>query len=73
MQSRLWVADYSMRNAGDLDTATDRYPDVQAEGARLAKEISLSTIQQAFVLSKAELKHQYFDHFEAICNEIKSA
>src|SRR5438093_10903770 len=37
----LWVADYGMRNAGDLDTAADVHPQFQSEGIRLAAELSL--------------------------------
>jgi hypothetical protein len=68
----VWIADYSMRNAGDLMTAADLYSDFQTEGARLAKDLSLQVTYQAFALSKDELQRQYLDRFEDICNEIKS-
>ena len=37
----LWVADYGMRNAGDLDTARDLYPDFQREAVELARELGM--------------------------------
>jgi hypothetical protein len=36
----LWVADYGMSNAGDLDTASDLHQAFQVEARRLAKELS---------------------------------
>ena len=67
----LWVADYGMRNAGDLDTAHDLYADFQTEGARLAQELCLQATREAFMLSKEDLQRQYFDRFDAICHEIR--
>jgi hypothetical protein len=69
----LWVADYGMRNAGDLDAAADVYSQFQSEGRRLAAELSLPVTQQVFSLSKDDLENQYFDRFESICEEIKGA
>ena len=69
----LWVADYGMRNAGDLDTAADVYSQFQSEGVRLATELSLPLTREAFSLSKHDFENQYFDRFETICEEIKAA
>ena len=33
----LWVADYAMRNAGDLDTAFDFYAEFHLNARRIAK------------------------------------
>jgi hypothetical protein len=67
----LWVADYGMRNAGDLDTARDVYADFQIEGARLACELGLQTTQRAFALPTAELQRSFLASFEEICDEIR--
>jgi hypothetical protein len=69
----LWVADYGMRNAGDLEAAADVHPDFHSEAQRLAKELSLRTTYQAFSLSRLALEREYFERFEAICDEIRSA
>jgi hypothetical protein len=69
----LWVADYGMRNAGDLDTAADVYSPFQSEGTRLATDLSLPRTREAFSLTKHDLENQYFDRFEEICKEIKAA
>jgi hypothetical protein len=69
----LWVADYGMRNAGDLDTAADVYPDFHLNAERMANALSLRLTQQAFSLSRSELEREYFDRFESICNEIRAA
>ena len=69
----LWVADYGMRNAGDLDTAHDLYADFQTEAAQLAHDLMLPETHGAFALSTADLQRLYFQRFEQICNEIKDA
>jgi hypothetical protein len=67
----LWVADYGMRNAGDLDTAHDVYADFHNEAERLASELSLNHTRDAFALTKEALQQQYFERFDGICDEIK--
>ena len=69
----LWVADYGMRNAGDLDTAADVYPEYQLHARRIAEELSLRLTREAFSLPKRDLEREYFDRFESVCNEIKDA
>jgi hypothetical protein len=69
----LWVADYGMRNAGDLDTAADVYPEFQSEAKRMAETLSLRLTHEAFSLSQGDLEREYFDRFESICDEIKAA
>lgn len=68
----LWIADYGMRNSGDLDTALDWYPDFQREAVDLAGELGLAFTQESFSLPLSTLQNQYFERFERICNEIKS-
>jgi len=69
----LWVADYMMRNAGDFANAVDMYPDFQNDAKRLAEQLSLPLACEAFALSQRKLQGEYFDRFEAICDEIRSA
>ena len=69
----LWVADYGMRNAGDLDTAADVYPEFQSEAKRMAETLSLRLTHEAFSLSQGDLEREYFDRFESICDEIRTA
>jgi len=69
----VWVADYGMRNAGDLDTARDLYADFQTEAARLANDLSLKATRDAFELSTEDLRRQYFERFDAICRELRYA
>jgi hypothetical protein len=69
----LWVADYGMRNAGDLDTAADVYAAFQEEAASLAKDLSLNFTHETFSLPKELLEQQYFERFEQVCEEIKKA
>lgn len=69
----LWVADYGMRNAGDLDTARDLYADFQCEGALLAEELSLPFTRESFSLAAHAFEDQYFERFDLICNEIQGA
>ena len=67
----LWVADYGMRNAGDLDKAHDVYADFQTEAARLSQELGLQVTHRAFSLPRAGLQREYFERFEEICDEIR--
>lgn len=69
----LWVADYGMRNAGDLETARDLYRGFQEEAARLSLELRLPFTHETFSLSADKLEQEYLDRFERICDEIKKA
>jgi len=69
----LWVADYGMRNAGDLETARDLYHDFQQEASDLARELGLLFTRQSFALPAETLQAEYFERFDLICNEIKAA
>lgn len=69
----LWVADYGMRNAGDLDAARDSYHDFQREATKLARELGLPFTRQSFGLPAEVLPAEYFDRFDRICVEIQGA
>ena len=69
----LWVADYGMRNAGDLITARDVYPAFRDEAARLSRELALPLTHSAFGLHRSDLEQCYFELFDQICNEIRAA
>jgi hypothetical protein len=69
----LWVADYGMRNAGDLSSARDVYADFQSIARHAADALSLPITRAAFVLAPEALEERYFDLFEAVCDEIRSA
>ena len=67
----LWVADYGMRNAGNLDTARDLYHDFQPEAAEMAGQLGLLFTHQSFELPAEDLQAEYFDRFDWICVEIQ--
>jgi hypothetical protein len=69
----LWVADYGMRNAGDLTTAADLYPSFLSDGKSAAQELGLSHAAAVFSLSSNELEQQYFGLFDQLVNEIRAA
>jgi hypothetical protein len=69
----LWVADYGMRNAGDLDTASDLYQGFQSEAAGLAKGLGLLFTRQSFELPAGVLQAEYFERFDRICAEVRGA
>lgn len=66
----LWVADYGMRNAGDLRAARDVYADFQTEAAHLADELRLPATRAAFALPTVELERRYFALLHGICEEV---
>jgi hypothetical protein len=67
----LWVADYGMRNAGDLETAHDLYQGFQTEAAELARNLGLEFARQSFELPADALRAEYFERFDRICTEIR--
>jgi len=69
----LWVADYGMRNAGDLETARNLYRDFQQDAARLSKELHLEFTHETFALDADVPPQQYFERFDRICNEVANA
>jgi hypothetical protein len=69
----LWIADYSMRNAGDLDAARDIRTDFQSEGARLAGCLNLPFTHASFSLPPSALRSDYFVRFDALCHEVRTA
>src|SRR5215470_9166888 len=69
----LWVADYGMRNAGDLNAAQDVHADFQSEGQQMAQELSLPLTHEAFSLPRSALEREYFIRFDRMCDEIRDA
>ena len=69
----VWVADYGMRNGGDLDTAQSVYSGFHLDARRFAAELSLPLTRAAFALQKGDLESQYFDRFDAMIDEIKGS
>jgi hypothetical protein len=69
----VWVADYMMRNAGDFANAEALYPAFQTEAATCARKLGLRFTEGTFALPRRQLQDEYFDRFEAVCNEIRSA
>ena len=68
----VWVADYGMRNAGDLETAADVYAPFQGEAAALAADLGLARTRAAFELPTSDLEQQYFDLLSAVVGEISA-
>jgi hypothetical protein len=69
----LWVADYGMRNAGDLVAAFDVHWPFLEHGRIAATQLSLLRSMAAFSLSANELQRRYFELFDGICEEIRGA
>jgi hypothetical protein len=69
----LWVADYGMRNAGSLDTASDIRVDFQSIAFRAAEALALPSTMAVFSMDLATLEAAYFDRFDVICAEIRQA
>jgi hypothetical protein len=69
----LWVADYGMRNAGDLATATDLHPTFLDDGRSAARELGLPSAAAAFAMPSDELAQSYFELFDEVVSEIRNA
>jgi hypothetical protein len=68
----VWVADYGMRNAGDLVTASDLYSQFQEEAASLAIELGLPRTHAAFTQPAPDLERRYFDLLGGVVEEIEN-
>jgi hypothetical protein len=66
-----WVADYGMRNAGDLDTARDLYENFLSDGKSAAEELKFPMCYRAFSLRQYDLEQKWFDLFDSLCAEIR--
>ncbi len=62
-----------MRNAGDLETARELYPEYREEALRVAVELNLQKSDWAFSLSECELEERYFELSDDLCAEIRAA
>lgn len=69
----LWVADYSMRNAGDLAAAGDLYRRFHEEARQLAEELRLPFTLETFSFGTRDLEREYFSRFDRVCDEIRRA
>jgi len=69
----LWWADYMMRNAGDFANAVVLEKNFQKEIVLCAKELGLVYTEATFSLPRGRLQKEYFDRFEAVCEEVKGA
>ena len=68
-----WVADYGMRNAGDLQAAFDLDPQFLDDGLSLASDLELPTTKRAFADGRQSLEATFFKQFESICDELRGA
>jgi hypothetical protein len=66
-----WVADYSMRNAGDLATARDLDARFREDALAAAMLLDLPFAVSTFELSDGELERRYFDFFGPLCAELR--
>jgi hypothetical protein len=69
----LWVADYAMRNAGDLEAAEELYPEFHAEGATFARLLDLAKASRLFSFTKLEFEESYFELLTGVRLEIQQA
>jgi hypothetical protein len=68
----LWVADYGIRNAGDLSTAFDLFASFMSDGLVAAKEAGLPLSARMFSLPIADLEAIYLGLFDGIVDEIRA-
>lgn len=66
-----WIADYSMRNAGDLATARDLDPVYLKSGRAAAAVLGMPEAIALFSLSEGELERRYFELFDAVCEALR--
>jgi hypothetical protein len=69
----LWVLDYGMRNAGDVQTAADVFPEFQSEGETSARRLGLSDVAALFGDVNSLSQQSYFDAFDETCRSVSGA
>ena len=67
----LWVSDYCMRNAGDLEQAAALYKNWQSDGLKSASNLRLPRSAELFSLPPPDFEAGYLSRFEAVCDEIR--
>ncbi len=68
----VWVADYSVRNAGDLMAGRDLHEPFYEEAVQLAKALLLHSTESLFSLPPERFVQEYYSRFELICSELRS-
>jgi hypothetical protein len=68
----LWVADYGMTNAGDLDVCEDVHEPFLIDGLAAATELNLPAAISAFSLPASEFERRYFGFFGTLIHEIEA-
>ena len=68
----VWVADYSVRNAGDLLAARDLHASFYEEAFQFAKALHLRSTENLFSLPEERFVQEYDSCFELICSELRS-
>ena len=69
----LWVLDYGMRNAGDVQTAEEVFPQFQSEGEISAQRLGLADVANLFGDVQNLSQQTYFDDFDQICSSVSGA
>jgi len=54
-----------------MAVARDLYEPFHEEALRLSQELGMNATHSAFALAPAELERQYFERFDAICDELR--
>jgi hypothetical protein len=68
----LWVADYGIVNAGDLETCQDLFESFLGDGLVAALELDVPASISAFSLSPSEFERNYFSFFGTLIQEIRA-
>ncbi len=69
----LWVADYGMRNAGDLTAADELFESWLADGKTATGQLALPRASSAFALSPGAFEQRYFELFGPLVEEMRAA
>jgi hypothetical protein len=67
------AADYSIRNAGDLDAAEDICPGFQQSAVEAAALLRLPIAHHHFSQTKARLAERWHDIFDRMIGEVRAA
>jgi hypothetical protein len=66
----LWVADYSVRNAGDLQAAHGLEAEFKSAGLQAARALRLPAMSALFSYDDGEFVRRYDETFDRVCAEL---
>lgn len=67
----LWLIDYSIRNAGDLQAMGERTSRAVGSAAEVATRLGLRDVAAFFEGGESTIIEEYIDRFDSLCESVR--